>query len=830
MIVLLEGTSVGSGDGILRACEITLRVKQQAAFGSNPFVTAQIVGDESPHFTLGYVVVSNAGPTVVDFYMRWDTTYAQLTAVVIHTDSAGVASYTLHSDQPNFAAGDLTGLVIVDKRVRLLDNDAIALNVNSALTLTNARTIAITGDGTWSTSFNGSANVSAAFTLANSGVGAGTYRSVSVDAKGRVTAGTNPTTVVGYGLTDAVDIASTQTLTGLKIQTAGLQYGRLSVPRYAWAISWGGEVSWRTLITVSLQNAAYSAIAWRFKLVDPQNNFGAQIASEFLKTSYYTVSLVRSNGTTLNVPDNANVFGPGNQIRVVQTGQGQHEIQVTNDAWHRLYHIDAEYIASSGTHTITYGTGLAVGASTGTIYTAVRGTAREYFERISANVLISEIATGNQPLIVASTTKVANLNADLLDDQEGSYYTNASNLNAGTVPVARLPTASTSAAGISQLSNSYTSSSQTTAASSLAVKEAFDFSARAWRTSGTYTTTANTWYRVCTSNVEMNRFGGILNIRWSVSGAHGTLRVLFSCHYGQNPQIKILDYGHFYNDAFNKLRIVYHPTYLGNYAHIDIRTSAAKTNMSVSVEVVDYDKVSSIGFAAAPALGSGYLSIEQDVSDAAVSPDEGGETFQLISTNTIAVSKTVYGVDTTAGIVELTLPATPAVNDTVSFYDAASKFGLNKLVLKRNGQLIMGLVEDVDVNQSGTTSRLVFVGGTTGWMFVGGVLQPSEASTPTVATYTKATAGTRNLTRIAGEGKLYADTRLGNVSIVLDNTFIDQDHVVVYKPFTANRVTFTTTSGTFYLPDGTTDSNPWFETVSGELRVIRDGTDWVVQL
>ena len=35
------------------------------------------------------------------------------------------------------------------------------------------------------------------------GVAAGTYRSVTVDANGRVTAATNPTTVAGYGLTDA---------------------------------------------------------------------------------------------------------------------------------------------------------------------------------------------------------------------------------------------------------------------------------------------------------------------------------------------------------------------------------------------------------------------------------------------------------------------------------------------------------------------------------------------------------------------------------------------------------------------------------------------------
>ena len=74
----------------------------------------------------------------------------------------------------------------------------------SAATLTTGRTIGMTGDVTWtSASFNGSANVTGTATLANSGVTAGTYKSVTVDAKGRVTAGTNPTTLSGYGITDA---------------------------------------------------------------------------------------------------------------------------------------------------------------------------------------------------------------------------------------------------------------------------------------------------------------------------------------------------------------------------------------------------------------------------------------------------------------------------------------------------------------------------------------------------------------------------------------------------------------------------------------------------
>ena len=46
-------------------------------------------------------------------------------------------------------------------------------------------------------------DASKAYKHPNSGVTAGTYRSVTVNAQGHVTAGTNPTTLSGYGITDA---------------------------------------------------------------------------------------------------------------------------------------------------------------------------------------------------------------------------------------------------------------------------------------------------------------------------------------------------------------------------------------------------------------------------------------------------------------------------------------------------------------------------------------------------------------------------------------------------------------------------------------------------
>lgn len=63
--------------------------------------------------------------------------------------------------------------------------------------LTGNQTVTISGDA------SGSGTTSIALTLANSGITAGSYKIVTVDAKGRVTAGSNPTTLAGFGITDA---------------------------------------------------------------------------------------------------------------------------------------------------------------------------------------------------------------------------------------------------------------------------------------------------------------------------------------------------------------------------------------------------------------------------------------------------------------------------------------------------------------------------------------------------------------------------------------------------------------------------------------------------
>lgn len=72
-------------------------------------------------------------------------------------------------------------------------NATNATNATTAGKLASAQNITLTGDVTGTASFDGSAEASIAATLKNSGVTAGTYTKVTVDAKGIVTAATNTT-------------------------------------------------------------------------------------------------------------------------------------------------------------------------------------------------------------------------------------------------------------------------------------------------------------------------------------------------------------------------------------------------------------------------------------------------------------------------------------------------------------------------------------------------------------------------------------------------------------------------------------------------------------
>jgi len=83
-----------------------------------------------------------------------------------------------------------------------------------------------------------------------------------------------------------------------------------------------------------------------------------------------------------------------------------------------------------------------------------------------------------------------------------------------------------------------------------------------------------------------------------------------------------------------------------------------------------------------------------------------------------AVSGNGYFVNTTSGVITLTLPASPSAGDIVAFKDYAGTFATNNLTIGRNGSNLDGASADKTINTSHTSMSLVYVDGTQGWKSV----------------------------------------------------------------------------------------------------------------
>ena len=122
---------------------------------------------------------TNGTATVGDTYkVITDGTYASKAAKVGDTFICLTKTSSANTWEL-IPSGDDTGGTVTS--VKINATSPIAIDNNAAITTSGERTIS----------------------HANSGVTAGTYKSVTVDSKGHVTAGTNPTTLSGYGITDA---------------------------------------------------------------------------------------------------------------------------------------------------------------------------------------------------------------------------------------------------------------------------------------------------------------------------------------------------------------------------------------------------------------------------------------------------------------------------------------------------------------------------------------------------------------------------------------------------------------------------------------------------
>lgn len=109
--------------------------------------------------------------------------------------------------------------------------------------------------------------------LPDSGVTAGTYKSVTVNAKGIVTAGSNPTTLNGYGITDAY------TKTEIDTKMTSAMHYKGSVAAVSNLPSTGNAVGDFYNVTATGENYAWTGSDWDVtgSIVDLQSITNAEI-------------------------------------------------------------------------------------------------------------------------------------------------------------------------------------------------------------------------------------------------------------------------------------------------------------------------------------------------------------------------------------------------------------------------------------------------------------------------------------------------------------------------------------------------------------------------
>lgn len=119
------------------------------------------------------------------------------------------------------------------------------------------------------------------------------------------------------------------------------------------------------------------------------------------------------------------------------------------------------------------------------------------------------------------------------------------------------------------------------------------------------TTTADGWYRIAASSVGINNANGIFTIHAGASGYHTVATINASTSYGITPNITQLGCSNYINSQIKAVRLVYHTTYSGNYAYLEIQTIAA-VSTTIEVRLIGGEGWSVYAAATAGSIPSGY--------------------------------------------------------------------------------------------------------------------------------------------------------------------------------------------------------------------------------
>lgn len=397
----------------------------------------------------------------------------QLVDVLANDTEDGVegaaAGKALVFDGTHWRAGD-AGLNESQLYSYLTANKYLTQSAADSRYVTSSRKV-IAGTGL---SGGGALTSDVTLSLGTSGVVAGTYTKVMVDAYGRVTSGTNlsatdipnldwskittgkPTTLAGYGITDAytkteadgkyVTIATAQTVSGAKTFSATMKTASVLPSTDANSALGGTANRWSNVYSV---NGVFSQNVTA-KLLSASESL--QIGDAYLKwdAANNAVYVVKKDGTTpVGFYSTDWLSAKGVSMPGVQTGTlaDLNDVEITdptngqalkydaaskkwvngtidsfnvNQMWAELKKADSSKIIDASHIPTSVLDGRWVTLSTNQTITG---------QKTFTQQLKSTVATGVSPLIVSSNTLVNNLNADLLDGYHQYSFLRADGVN-----------------------------------------------------------------------------------------------------------------------------------------------------------------------------------------------------------------------------------------------------------------------------------------------------------------------------------------------------------------------------------------------------------------
>jgi hypothetical protein len=198
--------------------------------GTATYVNTESISSKDPLFE---VANTNNTTDAVDigYYGRYyDAVQERVEFTGLFRDASDAGKFKIFTglvDEPTNVVNTTGTGYTVATLVANVDGN-LAGTANAANILSTARTIAASGDAAWSVNFDGSANVSSALTLANTGVTATTYGTstavptIAVDSKGRITSASN--TNITFPVTTVNGFAGTVVLTTSDVAEGTNQY------------------------------------------------------------------------------------------------------------------------------------------------------------------------------------------------------------------------------------------------------------------------------------------------------------------------------------------------------------------------------------------------------------------------------------------------------------------------------------------------------------------------------------------------------------------------------------------------------------------------------